>query len=193
MLGYDPARVEVLLYQLVHLTREGEATKMSKRRGDVVRSTSCWTRSASTPPAGSSSTAVTTRRSRSTSTWPASGPRRTPSTTSSTRTRRIAGILRNAEAARRRRRRPRALARGARARQAARRVPGVVAEATERRGPHAIPVYAVGLPTTTTASTTTTACSGASAEGFRLGLCRATQLVIARCLDLVGVEAPERM
>ena len=36
MLGYDPERVEVLLYQLVHLTRGGEATKMSKRRGDVV-------------------------------------------------------------------------------------------------------------------------------------------------------------
>ncbi len=36
MLGYDPGRVEVLLYQLVHLTRGGEATKMSKRRGDVV-------------------------------------------------------------------------------------------------------------------------------------------------------------
>ena len=36
MLGYDPERVEVLLYQLVHLTRGGEQTKMSKRRGDVV-------------------------------------------------------------------------------------------------------------------------------------------------------------
>ncbi len=36
MLGYDAARVEVLLYQLVHLTRGGEVTKMSKRRGDVV-------------------------------------------------------------------------------------------------------------------------------------------------------------
>ena len=36
MLGYDPGRVEVLLYQLVHLTRGGEATKMSKRAGDVV-------------------------------------------------------------------------------------------------------------------------------------------------------------
>ena len=31
------------------------------------------------------------------------------------------------------------------------------------------------------------------AEAFRLGLVKATQLVIARCLDLVGVEAPERM
>ena len=34
--GYDPARVEVLLYQLVNLTKSGEATKMSNRRGDVV-------------------------------------------------------------------------------------------------------------------------------------------------------------
>jgi len=31
------------------------------------------------------------------------------------------------------------------------------------------------------------------AEELRLALCRATQRVIARCLDLVGVEAPERM
>ena len=31
-----PSRVEVLLYQLVHLTSGGEQAKMSKRRGDVV-------------------------------------------------------------------------------------------------------------------------------------------------------------
>src|SRR5436309_1434159 len=36
MLGHDPDRVEVLLYQLVHLTTGGQQTKMSKRRGDVV-------------------------------------------------------------------------------------------------------------------------------------------------------------
>ncbi len=36
LLGYDPDRVEVLIYQLVHLTKGGEATKMSKRRGDIV-------------------------------------------------------------------------------------------------------------------------------------------------------------
>ena len=36
MLGYDPERVEVILYQLVHLTRGGDVVKMSKRRGDVV-------------------------------------------------------------------------------------------------------------------------------------------------------------
>ena len=34
---------------------------------------------------------------------------------------------------------------------------------------------------------------GSEAEAFRLGLCRATQRVIARSLDLIGVDAPERM
>src|SRR5205814_9637959 len=33
---HDPARLEVLLCQLVHLVRGGAQTKMSKRRGDVV-------------------------------------------------------------------------------------------------------------------------------------------------------------
>lgn len=78
--------------------------------------------------------------------------------------------------------------------------PDVVAEATERRGPHAIPVYAVRLADDYhrfyhhhkvlrkhfDAVTP-------EQQGFRLALCRATQLVIARCLELVGVEAPTRM
>ena len=36
MLGYDESRVEVLLYQFVHLTSGGEAAKVSKRAGNVV-------------------------------------------------------------------------------------------------------------------------------------------------------------
>ena len=36
MLGLDPERVEVLLYQFVHLTRGGASTKASKRAGNVV-------------------------------------------------------------------------------------------------------------------------------------------------------------
>ena len=36
MLGHPRESLEVLIYQLVHLTQAGEATKMSKRRGDVV-------------------------------------------------------------------------------------------------------------------------------------------------------------
>src|SRR5205085_3609483 len=36
LLGYDPDRIEVLLYQLVHLVERGEQRSISKRRGDVV-------------------------------------------------------------------------------------------------------------------------------------------------------------
>ena len=35
-LGYDPARVEIAIYQMVHLIEDGEQKRMSKRRGDVV-------------------------------------------------------------------------------------------------------------------------------------------------------------
>ena len=50
-----------------------------------------------------------------------------------------------------------------------------------------------GSPTTSTASTTSTACSRAASEAFRLALCRATQTRDRARLDLVGVDAPERM
>src|SRR5207247_3185451 len=36
MLGYEPDRIEVILYQFVHLTRGGESAKASKRAGNVV-------------------------------------------------------------------------------------------------------------------------------------------------------------
>ena len=36
MLGYDPDRIEVLLYQFVHSTSGGETSKASKRAGNVV-------------------------------------------------------------------------------------------------------------------------------------------------------------
>jgi arginyl-tRNA synthetase len=35
-LGFDPERVEVPIYQMVHLTEGGQTKRMSKRRGDVV-------------------------------------------------------------------------------------------------------------------------------------------------------------
>ena len=34
---------------------------------------------------------------------------------------------------------------------------------------------------------------GDPAQSFRLGLSRSTQQVIARCLDLLGIDAPEQM
>ena len=145
MLGYDPERVEVLLYQLVHLTAGG-----SRRRSRSVAATlsswrSSWTRSASTLRAGSSSTGGPTRRSRSTSIWPPSAARRTPSTTSSTPTRgsrgsgetqvtqrfRLSWVITGREAEER----------GLIKRLAD--FPAIAAEAAERRSPQAIPTYAI--------------------------------------------------
>ena len=36
MLGYDPERIEALIYQLVHIVEGGRVKRISKRRGDVV-------------------------------------------------------------------------------------------------------------------------------------------------------------
>jgi arginyl-tRNA synthetase len=72
-------------------------------------------------------------------------------------------------------------------------LPALVQEATERRGPHAVPIYAVRVADDFHRFYHEHRVLGSDAEGFRLLLCRATQAVIARCLDLIGVEAPERM
>ena len=72
-------------------------------------------------------------------------------------------------------------------------LPGVAAEATERRGPHAIPTYAIRVADDFHRFYTEHRVLESDAQAFRLGLCRATQIVVARCLDLIGVEAPERM
>jgi len=72
-------------------------------------------------------------------------------------------------------------------------LPGLVKEATERRGPHAVPIYAVRVADDFHRFYHEHRVLGSDAEAFRLSLCRATQAVIARCLDLIGVEAPDRM
>ena len=71
--------------------------------------------------------------------------------------------------------------------------PPTVRDATERRGPQLPPAYAIRLADDFHRFYHECRVIGDPAEAFRLGLCRATQRVIARCLDLVGVEAPERM
>jgi arginyl-tRNA synthetase len=71
--------------------------------------------------------------------------------------------------------------------------PTVVAEATERRGPQAIPSYAIRLADDFHRFYHHHRVLGSDTEAFRLALVRATRDVIARSLDLVGVEAPERM
>ena len=101
-------------------------------------------------------------------------------------------------AERRRRRDRRRAARAARERgegadQAADRLPGDVREAAERRGPQLLPAYAIRLADDFHRFYHECRVLGDPPQSFRLGLCRATQQVIARSLDLLGVEAPERM
>jgi arginyl-tRNA synthetase len=71
--------------------------------------------------------------------------------------------------------------------------PAIAAEAAERRAPHAIPIYAIRVADDFHRFYHEHRVVGSEQEAFRLQLCRATQNVIARCLDLIGVEAPERM
>jgi arginyl-tRNA synthetase len=71
--------------------------------------------------------------------------------------------------------------------------PPTAREAAVRRGPQLIPAYAIRLADDFHRFYHECRVLGDEAQAFRLGLCRATQSVIARCLDLVGVEAPERM
>ena len=71
--------------------------------------------------------------------------------------------------------------------------PAIVAEATERRGPHAIPTFAIRVADDFHRFYHEHRVLESEAQSFRLGLVRATQSVIARSLELIGVEAPERM
>ena len=71
--------------------------------------------------------------------------------------------------------------------------PVVAAEAAERRAPHAIPIYAIRVADDFHRFYHEHRVVGSETEAFRLTLARATQNVIARALDLIGVEAPERM
>ena len=194
MLGYDPARVEVLLYQLVHLTTGGEQTKMSKRSGDVVFldefmdeigvDAARWYL-VNRSPDQSIEIDVDLAAERS---------EKNPVYYVQYAHARIAGILRNAGAAEPSPEPPSQLA--PEERDLVKRLaefPDVVAEATERRAPHAIPSYAIRVADDFHRFYHRHRVLGREEQGFRLALCRATQLVIARCLDLVGVEAPERM
>ncbi|TMM14574.1 MAG: hypothetical protein E6F98_03990 [Actinobacteria bacterium] len=72
-------------------------------------------------------------------------------------------------------------------------LPTVVREATERRGPQGIPAYAIRVADDFHRFYHEHRVLESEQQAFRLALCGATQTVIARCLQLVGVEAPERM
>jgi arginyl-tRNA synthetase len=193
MLGYE-AQVEVLLYQLVHLTKGGEQTKMSKRRGDVVFldelldeigvDAARWY-------------LVSRGRDQTIEIdvdLAAEKTQKNPVYYVQYAHARIAGILRNARKASIAAEPPAVLA--DEERDLIKRLvdfPGLVAEATERRGPHALPYYAIQVADDFHRFYNAHRVLESDAEAFRLGLVRATQTVIGRSLDLIGVEAPDRM
>jgi arginyl-tRNA synthetase len=194
MLGYDPERVEVLLYQLVHLTRGGEQTKMSKRRGDVVFlddfvdevgvDAARWYL-VNRGPDQTIDIDVDLAAEKS---------QKNPVYYVQYAHARIAAILRNAGDAPVGGNPPGPLA--GEEKDLIKRLmefPPTVREAAARRGPQLLPAYAIRLADDYHRFYHECRVLGDDAQAFRLGLCRATQTVIARCLDLVGVDAPERM
>jgi arginyl-tRNA synthetase len=194
MLGYDPSRVEVLLYQLVHLTRGGEQMKMSKRRGDVVFldefideigiDAARWYL-VNRGPDQTIEIDVDLAAEKS---------QKNPVYYVQYAHARIAGILRNAGDAEVSSEPRSPLA--PEERELVKRLaefPAVAAEAAEKYGPQGIPTYAIRVADDFHRFYHEHRVLESDQQAFRLALCRATQIVIARSLDLVGVEAPERM
>ena len=194
MLGYDPGRVEVLLYQLVHLTKGGEQARMSRRRGDIVFlddfldeigvDAARWFLVNRGPDQTIEiDVDLATERSAKNPVYYVQYAHA-----------RIAGILRNAGPPSNNLSLGQPLA--AEERELVKRLaefPAVAREAAERRGPQGIPAYAIRLADDFHRFYHEHRVLESEQEAFRLGLCRATQAVIARCLQLVGVEAPDRM
>lgn len=82
--------------------------------------------------------------------------------------------------------------------------PGEITETAQRRAPHRIATYALELAQDYTAfydacrivgvdGATEPPLDGANVESLRLALSVAAQRTIARCLDLLGVTAPQKM
>lgn len=199
MLDHPRDTVEVLVYQLVHLVEEGEARKMSKRRGDVVflddllESIGVDAARWFLVSRGHDQTIeldVDLARERT---------QKNPVYYVQYAHARVAGILRNAG--------PvsdtfstgstdLAAPLAAEERELVKRLlefPSVAAEAAERRAPHAIPTYAIRVADDFHRFYHRHRVLESEQQGFRLALVAATQAVVARCLDLIGVEAPERM
>ena len=194
MLGLDPERVEVLLYQFVHLVQGGATTKMSKRAGNLVTidelmdevgvDAARWFL-VNRDHDQTIEIDVDLAREKSA---------KNPVYYVQYAHARIAGVLRNAAGAPVSADPPAELA--PEERDLVKRLaefPAVVAEATERRGPHALPNYAIRLADDFHRFYHDHKVLGSETEAFRLALCTAAKNVIARSLDLVGVEAPDRM
>jgi arginyl-tRNA synthetase len=200
MLGHPRESLEVLVYQLVQIVEGGAAKKMSKRRGDVVFldelidtigvDAARWYLVSR----GHDQTMeldVDLAKERS---------NKNPVYYVQYAHARIAGILRNAAedalVTNRHKGFSDAAALAPEERELVKRLlelPEIVREATERRAPHAIPIYAIRVADDFHRFYHHHRVLESEQEAFRLQLVRAVQLVIARCLDLIGVEAPDRM
>jgi arginyl-tRNA synthetase len=194
MLGHDPDELEVLIYQLVHIVEGGEARQASKRRGDVVFlrelvekigiDAARWylvSRGHDQP----IDIDVDLAKERS---------EKNPVYYVQYAHARIAGILRNAGDARPAPDPPPQLA--AEERELVKRLaefPEVLREATERRAPHALPTYMIRVADDFHRFYHRHRVLESEQEAFRLALVVATRNVLARSLDLIGVNAPERM
>jgi arginyl-tRNA synthetase len=194
MLGYDPERIEVLIYQLVHIVEGGETKKISKRRGDVVFLTELVDKIG----VDAARWYLVSRGHDQTIDidvdLAAQRTQKNPVYYVQYAHARIAGILRNAGDAKVGGDAPAELEREER--ELIKRLtdfPVIAAEAAERRSPHAVPIYAIRVADDFHRFYHEHRVVGSETEAFRLGICRGTQNVIARCLDLIGVEAPERM
>ena len=194
MLGHPRETVEVLVYQLVNLTRGGEAARMSKRRGDVVfldefvdeigvDAARWYLLSRGHDQPIDIDVDLAAERSQKNPVYYVQYAHA-----------RIAGVLRNAGDAT-----PTpepAVALAVEERELVKRLldlPAVVREATARRAPHAIPTYAIRVADDFHRFYHEHKVLGSEAEPFRLALCTATQAIVATSLDLLGIEAPERM
>jgi len=194
MLGHGRDAVEVLIYQLVSLVERGEARKMSKRRGDVVfldelldaigvDAARWYLVSRGHDQAIEIDVHLAAERTQKNPVYYVQYAHA-----------RIAGILRNAEGSSPSRAESAALT--VEERELVKRLlefPRVAREAAERRAPHGVPNYAIRVADDFHRFYHHQRVLGSDAEGFRLTLCAATQQIVARCLDLIGVEAPERM
>ena len=197
MLGHRRESLEVLIYQLVHLVEGGEARKMSKRRGDVaflddlldtigVDAARWYLVSRGHDQTIELDVDLAKQRTQKNPVYYVQYAHA-----------RIAGIMRNAAEA------------GVTAgldtpatplareeRDLVKRLlefPVLAAEAADRRAPHAIPNYAIRVADDFHRFYHEHRVLDSENEKFRLALSLATQQVVARCLDLIGVEAPDRM
>jgi arginyl-tRNA synthetase len=194
MLGHPRESVEVLVYQLVHLTQGGASAKMSKRRGDVVflddfideigvDAARWYLLSRGHDQTIEIDVDLAAERSQKNPVYYVQYAHA-----------RIAGILRNAAG--------RAVAAEPKEtlepeeRDLVKRLlqlPAVLREATDRRAPHAVPTYAIRVADDFHRFYHDHRVLDTKQEPFRLALCTATGDVVATCLDLLGIEAPDRM